>query len=328
MGLLRGMAWVSIAVRDPAKAEEFYVRLLGLRAAERSPDAGWLAVEPRGGGTRIALLVPDPGQPRYEELKAQVGGQTGIAFAVGDLKATLEQLQHRGVAIPWASLDPKGQGGIHATIEDQDGNILMLFQPVAKPQGAPGLDRVAFVNVVVQEQKAAEEFYRTSLGMSQGARDDALAWSEMRAGAKGAGLGLLQPVEETYQEPADFQADMGHLGEPTGIAFLVADLDDALAEARSRGVRVPRSADALPLGGRSADIEDPDGNSFLLVEDAARLRAWEGKAARAKPKAAKAKPKARAKPKAAMAKPAKAKPKAAKKPAARRGAAKARKARR
>lgn len=301
---LERMDHVALWVRDPAKAEEFYASLLGLKVVERAPDVGWLAVAPRGGGTRLALLVPDPGQPGYEAAKADIGGTTGIAFLVGDLKGTLAALKAHGVAIPWASLDPAGPGGIHATIEDQDGNLLMLFQPQAKAKGKPGLDRVGFVNVVVRDLRAAQAFYTTSLGLEEGETLDTMSWAEFRTPAKdSAAVGLLQPVEELYQEPDAYTADMAHIGESTGITFAARDLDASVAELRARGVLFPRGIETLPWGGRRAEFADPDGNTFGLVEagtarkprraaakkPAKKPSAKKAAAAKAKPRAGKAK---------------------------------------
>lgn len=308
---LEAMDHVVVWVRDPAKAEEFYVSLLGMKVAGRIPEVGWLAVHPRGGGTRLALLVPDPGTPGYEEAKANLGGHTGIGLVTGDLKGTLEQLKARGVAIPWASLDPASPGGIHATIEDQDGNLLMLFQPGAKARGKAGLDRVDFVNVVVRNLRAAKDFYHTSLGLKPGEELDTMAWVAFHCADKAsAAVGVFEPVEETYEDPDAYAADIAHVGEATGVAFRTRDLEGCLAELRARGVTMTSPPERGPEGGRRAEIADPDGNTFTVLEARAPAAPRKGAARKAK---AKPKPKARAK-------APRAKPKA--KPAPKRAAAK------
>lgn len=302
---LQAVDHVVVWVRDPAKAEEFYRDALGLKVVERAPATGWLAVQPRGGGTKLALLVPDPGEAGYAEAKAQIGGNTGVAFVTSDLKATLGALKASGAAIPWATLDPAAAGGLHATVEDPDGNLLMLFQPHAKAAGKPGLDRVGFVNVVVRDLRAAKDFYGPSLGLAAGEELETQAWVEFKA-AEGAAIGLLQPVEETYQDPEAYTADMAHIGEATGIAFRAADLDAAVAELRARGVVFPRPPSADAGGERRAVFADPDGNTFTLLAAPRRAAAKpkaRAPAAKRKPAPTKAKPGPKAK---ARAKPAKA----------------------
>jgi catechol 2,3-dioxygenase-like lactoylglutathione lyase family enzyme len=319
MAALEHVDSVAVWVRDPAKAAEFYTGTLGFRLQEHAPDVGWLTVLPPKGGTALALLVPDPADPDYEAHKGQIGGNTGVGLETGNLKATLEGLRSRGASVPWANLDPSMAGGLHATIEDPDGNILMLFQPRTEAQGKGGIERVSFVNVVVRDFRAAKDYYAASLGLQEGEEMDTLAWAEVRCGDRGAALGLLQPVEETYEEPADYAADLAHLGEATGITFLTSDLDEAISTLRAQGVVFTEPPSALPWGGRTATFRDPDGNRFQVVERTPSAQRWAspGRAkvaakAKAKPKAAKlkAKPAAKAKPKAKAKGKAKAKPKA------------------
>lgn len=314
MAKLEHLDTVAVWVRDQAKAEEFYTRVLGLELLDRMPEVGWLRVVPAAGGTAVALLVPDPGQPEYERLKAQVGGQTGIGFEVGDLRATVAQLQARGATVGDVGLDPDAPGGIHATVEDQDGSVLMLFQPTPEAKGKAGVGRIGFVNVVVRDLASAKAFCQASLGLAAGHEEAELAWAEVRCGDRGAAVGLLQPVEEVYQDPEAFASDMAHLGEPTGITFLTADLDALAAELRARGVVFTRAPETQPWGGRMAEFADPDGNTFQALEHAASLRRW----APVRTARAAAKPRRRAATKPApraKAKPGRAKPKAAKAPA-------------
>ena len=317
MAKLEAVDSVVVWVRDQAKAREFYTRILGLKVVDDMPEGGWLTVAPQGKGSQLALLAPDPGRPDYEAAKAQIGAHTGLGFECGDLKATLELLQARGVGITWASLDPNAAGGLHATIEDQDGNTMMLFQPTTKARGKGGLERLSFINVVVRDLRAAQAFYTGSLGLAAGEEIANMSWVEVRAGKGDAGLGLLAPVEEMYEEPADYEEDLRHLGEHTGITFLTRNAAAVFTELRSRGVQFTLEPALQPWGLVYGEFRDPDGNTFGVMQQPVHAKPAKAKPAKAKPRAApkKAKP---AKKTPARGKPAKAKPKAAKRVAAKR----------
>jgi catechol 2,3-dioxygenase-like lactoylglutathione lyase family enzyme len=110
----------TIVVSNQDKALQFYCDVLGWTKTEDAPmgpTMRWLTVAPPAAATSIALSLPSwhTSKPSLE-----MGIQTGIAFAVDDMKSTYAELKKRGVQfkgepemMPWGKLgvwflDPDG----------------------------------------------------------------------------------------------------------------------------------------------------------------------------------------------------------------------------
>ena len=83
----------------------------------------WIAVAPAGAKTEVILYLPDQNWEHYRQV---VGQSQAITFEVDDMAALYETLKGRGVTFvqepdvqPW---------GTYATIEDSEGNKLILVQ--------------------------------------------------------------------------------------------------------------------------------------------------------------------------------------------------------
>ncbi len=125
---------VCIFVKDQDRAKDFYTRVLGFDLRQDmplSPGAPnrWLAVAPRGGGTQLILYLMDDNWQHYRET---IGKSQAMTFKVSGIDAVYADLSAKGVNFvekprhePW---------GIYATIEDSEGNHLLL---VEQPGGAP-----------------------------------------------------------------------------------------------------------------------------------------------------------------------------------------------
>jgi catechol 2,3-dioxygenase-like lactoylglutathione lyase family enzyme len=127
--MLGKVTHVTVYVRDQEAAKDYYVKKLGFDVvADMSNEMNgqkmrWVTVRPQGGaGPEIALW------PGTEQMGGErIGGNTGITLYCGDLDATYQELQARGVKftmppgeVPW---------GKHAMIADQDGNQLYIVEP-------------------------------------------------------------------------------------------------------------------------------------------------------------------------------------------------------
>ena len=103
----------------------------------------------------------------------------------------------------------------------------------------------------VKDLAQAEAFYCDTLGLEVGIRDEARKWLFLRVGGQ-AGMIVLQ------EDPRHWSAQ--HL------AFTVreADLEQAVATLRDRGVAVegPVAHDWMPA--KSAYFSDPDGHALEL----------------------------------------------------------------
>ena len=118
--------------------------------------------------------------------------------------------------------------------------------------GSPRVvDRLDLVFYWVSDMTRAVEFYRDTLGLSL-VRRDGESWAEFDAGGRrfalhGAAEG--QPVTP---------------GGATAV-FSVGDLDRARGELASRGVSSSHEGDVAGFA-RFASFQDPDGNTFQLME--------------------------------------------------------------
>ena len=74
------------------------------------------------------------------------------------------------------------------------------------------------------------------------------------------------PNREMYEDPAEYDSDMGHIGEDTGIGILVNEiykLQDALL---AKGVRFKTKAEERDWGSIAARIYDYDDNVYMLYQ--------------------------------------------------------------
>jgi catechol 2,3-dioxygenase-like lactoylglutathione lyase family enzyme len=120
--------------------------------------------------------------------------------------------------------------------------------------------KVATVTVLVRDQDAAAAFYVEKLGFEK--RDDVGA-------ADYRWLVVAPPGGQTQIYLAKGGPGTLHEGEPiggqTGIMFESQDVHATYLELAGRGVRFPQVPTTLPYG-IQAQLEDPDGNVFLLQQ--------------------------------------------------------------
>ena len=69
-----------------------------------------------------------------------------------------------------------------------------------------------------------------------------------------------------YDNPADYDADMAHVGEETGIGLTTSDIYRLQEQLLAKGVRFKEKAEAQDWGGIRARFFDPDDNVYTLVE--------------------------------------------------------------
>jgi catechol 2,3-dioxygenase-like lactoylglutathione lyase family enzyme len=125
---------VPVFVADQARALEFWRDAVGWDATLDFPIGNgnrWLTVAPPGGGTEILLYRPGMYGEAPETLGDRVGTWTGVVLLTGDIHATWQALEARGVTFggqperqPW--------GGWETWFADPDGNRFQLAQ---RPEG-------------------------------------------------------------------------------------------------------------------------------------------------------------------------------------------------
>ena len=114
------IAIVSVPVTDQAKARDFYRDVMGftvLRDEAMGPEMRWIQLQPKDGGSTIALTT------WFEGLRP--GGQQGLLIGIDDVEAEHARLTGLGVALTPIDEQPWGR---FTTMKDPDGNGWILTQ--------------------------------------------------------------------------------------------------------------------------------------------------------------------------------------------------------
>jgi len=262
------LAEIGIYVKDLKAARAFYTRKIGLKVRSSMPKWGYLALGATKGGEDAALDLwapsPEWGQADYERRLKLIGGVTGIGLLTNDLKRTTEALKKKGVK---AELD--NDSATFGRFTDPDGNVLFVAQPAKPKIRRAGLSALTFVTVVSRDATKAGEFFAKALGLrkrrvpgEEGQED----MSVYQHSPKGTGVMPFTPTKEMYTNPADYDADMTHIGEDTSIYFATKDIYKVQDQLMAKGVRFEKKAEKQPWGGITATFLDPDDNKYTLME--------------------------------------------------------------
>src|SRR3990172_1022007 len=272
MPRIESLSHVGVFTRNRERAEAFYTRQVGLVVRGRPADAGLraLGTTRTGEDASLALWQPDPQTwgGAYASAVRQIGTVTGVGFTTTNLDATVRRMRAKGVRVE--VLGEEG-GERYARFFDADRNSLFLSEPARAKARRAGLSRMDFVTIVTRDMDASVAFFTRALGMRV-RRDLEEGYGELRLSPKGTALAPFTPRREAYEDPANYAADMAHIGEDTWIFFTTGDLREAQEELMARGVRFRRKAERGAWGGLEAEFLDPDDNAYGLVEPRSRGR--------------------------------------------------------
>ena len=123
------IATVCIFVKDQDRALKFYTQTLGFELRRDDPlypgaTARWVAVAPNGATTEAILYLPDENWAHYQQV---VGQSQAMTFNVVDMDALYADLSAKGVL--FVQKPDRQPWGTYATIEDSEGNRLILVEP-------------------------------------------------------------------------------------------------------------------------------------------------------------------------------------------------------
>lgn len=120
--MIKYASTVSVRVRDPDRAIDFYVNKLGFVLQRDEPMGGlrWVQVAPPGAQTSLVLTAG------YANAPERAGTFSGIAFATDDIRRTYEEYAGRGVV--FTEVPTVYPYGIQAQFKDQDDNSFVLIQ--------------------------------------------------------------------------------------------------------------------------------------------------------------------------------------------------------
>src|SRR5947207_1259951 len=257
---------VEIFVKDLKATRAFYTRKIGLKVRSAMPKWGYLALGATKGGEDAALTpwqpVPEWGQEMYESRLKMIGGVTGIGFMTNDRERTVPDLKKKGVK---TAVD--GESETFGRFTDPAGNVLFLAQPAKPKVRRAGVSALGVVTVASRDSKKTGEFFRQALGMrKQRAESEEEGFDSDQLSPKATAITPFTPRKDIYDNPADYDADMAHIGEETGIGFTTSDIYRLQEQLLAKGVRFKEKAEAQDWGGIRARFFDRDDNVYSLVE--------------------------------------------------------------
>ena len=118
--MLKAVKFVSIPVKDQAKALKFYTEQLGLTLLTNQPfddNQNWIELQIPGAETRITLFTPSGHEDR-------IGTFSNITFSSANVQKSYEDLSARGVE--FVKPPTKEHWGTFAMFKDIDGNMFVL----------------------------------------------------------------------------------------------------------------------------------------------------------------------------------------------------------
>ncbi|MFP3464826.1 VOC family protein [Leifsonia sp. SIMBA_070] len=236
--------WVDLQSADQPAAADFYRELFGWEVGPARPETGDFALATVR-GVAVAALGPLPSDDVPTAWTAY--------FAVDDLGAAADAARAAGGTV---LLEPaETVPGIRlAIVADPAGAVVGLWQ--LREQNAPWLrdepGAVDWLELVAADPASTFRFYESVLGVGV---------SEMRVGDEPYGL---FDVGETSVAGA-YTSDGS---DPTHwlVYFNVADLDAAAVRAAELGGTLRTEPLSAPGVGRWAEIVDPQGAVFALLE--------------------------------------------------------------
>ena len=232
------LAYLIVYTPQLDRMKTFYRDRLGLPVQSESSDRMEFA-------TSGATLV----------LQASPGGdRRGVEFRllVNDVDTRVQELGARGVRFE-GGVQRHDEGAV-AGLWDSEGTMLSLMTPNRDPVDGDG-PRLATAIVNCRDLAGAKAFYRNVMGLHPAV--ETAWWVEFDTGD--AHLSLHPRLASEAREH--------HHSTPLTWSIEVDDLMEWVDGCRARGVPIPTAPHDTPYG-LMADVEDPDGNLFIVHEPA------------------------------------------------------------
>jgi predicted enzyme related to lactoylglutathione lyase len=194
------------------------------------------------GATLVLQASPDGGDRRGVEFR----------LLVNDVDARVQELGGRGVRFE-GGVQRYDEGAV-VGLWDSEGTMLSLMTP-ARPFADGGGPRLATAIVNCRDLAGTKAFYRNVLGLHPAVETP--WWVEFDTGE--SHLSLHPRLHSESREH--------HHSTPLTWSIEVDDIMDWVDGWRERGVPIPTAPHDTPYG-LMADVEDPDGNLFIVHEPA------------------------------------------------------------
>lgn len=241
--------WADLASGDPEGSRAFYTALFGWEAeVSADPGVGGYTMF-KLGGKDVAGLGAVQGQGQPTTWSVYIGTE--------DAEATARQVEAAGGRVVSPPFDVL-EAGRMAVFQDPGGAFISVWQPRAM-RGAEVMrepNTIAWVELQTRQLERARGFYAQVFGWQEKLtpmHDGADSYTEWRLDGQGVAGGMVMPPMIPAEVPACWI-----------VYFSVADLESAVARAKSLGGRVQGGIMEYP-GGRFAIVDDPQGAVFGLM---------------------------------------------------------------
>lgn len=236
--------WVDLQSTDPPAAATYYRELFGWDVGPALPETGDFALA-TARGVAVAALGPLP--------SADVPTAWTAYFAVDDLQGAADAALAAGGSVLLAPGEAV-PGVWLAIVADPAGAVFGLWQ--RREQNEPWLrdepGAVDWLELVAAQPESTFGFYESVLGVGI---------SEMRVGEQPYGLFDVGDTSVAGAYTSDSTDPANWL-----VYFNVADLDAAVVRATELGGTLRTEPLSAPGVGRWAEIVDPQGGVFALLE--------------------------------------------------------------
>ncbi|MEM9746094.1 MAG: VOC family protein [Actinomycetota bacterium] len=246
-------SWADVAVSDIPACTAFYTSLFGWDAADQGPESGHYTMF-SADGQSVAALGPkqdDQGMPLWNAY-----------VTVDDLDSVVASVEGGGGSIVMPRIDVMTSGSM-AIITDPSGAVVSLWQP-GDHIGAERVNEpnsICWMELTTRDAAAAMTFFGDLLGWSfQGVDESESAVGGYQMVMVGDRIvGGVLPMEGD---------DWGDLPSHWMVYLAVADTDATVAKVIELGGAVSVPPFDTPIG-RTAVVNDPDGNAFSVINLAA-----------------------------------------------------------
>jgi uncharacterized protein len=247
--------WVELATTDQKAGVAFYRALLGWDVSDRpiGPNEIYSMFQMRGKEVAAAYtLMADErkqGVPSHWNLYVTVESADDAARRAGEL----------GAKVLAPAFDVMDVGRM-AVLQDPTGAVFCVWQ-ARKHIGARILNEpgaLCWSELTTRDPKAAEAFYTALFGWAakHGAASTQMDYTELGMPGQPPGAGMMKM-------PADMPAHVPSYWMPY---FQVDDADASTAKAKELGAKLMVGPHDIPMTGRFAILQDPQGAMFAVFK--------------------------------------------------------------
>jgi uncharacterized protein len=249
------IVWYELLSKDPAGSKAFYPEVFGWKTQPFEADPSytmWVGSQgPLGGVTKLPEAAEKMGAPSYWQANVIVANVDESVAKVKSLGGNVYHVE----SVPGV--------GKFAVIADPQGAVLALFTPQGDmaPHDITKDGEVSWHELYTTDYEAAWSFYSQICGWEKlgsfemGPMGTYLLW-----GREGKQLGGMMTMPPSMKTPD------GKPVPPNWCYYTtMADLDGALARAKSKGATVINGPMEVPGGQRIVQMIDPQGAVFAIV---------------------------------------------------------------